>query len=223
MKIMLDAGHGLSTPGKRSPDGMREYEFNSKVVQYARDGLKAYEDVTVFFSHSDSRDVPLSERTNLANAKNVDVFLSVHANAFGDGGWNSVSGVETYVYPSRPAEALSLATKVQRNVVNVAKLRDRGVKTANFHVLRETKMTAVLVECGFMTNRNDARLLKSDSYRKQVADALVQALASQYKLKKKPKGLYKVQVGAYSSKENAERIAAQLKAKGFPSYVYYEE
>lgn len=234
MKIMLDAGHGYSTPGKRTPDGMREYEFNRVVANYARDLLNHYKNVTVYFAHSDSRDVPLQERTDSANRLNVDAYVSIHANAYGQG-WNDVGGIETYVYPSRPQEALQLAQKIQRNMVQKTGLRDRGVKTANFHVLRETNMTAVLVECGFMTNRREAELLKSDSYRRTVAEAITEAVAAQYGLERKTvvspapppgsgsdSGLYKVQAGAFRNKANADALGARLKNDGFDAFVYQE-
>lgn len=62
------------------------------------------------------------------------------------------------------------------------------MKTANFQVLRETKMPSILVECGFMTNREEAGLLKSDSYRRQCAAAIVAGTAEVYGLKLKPGG-----------------------------------
>lgn len=62
--------------------------------------------------------------------------------------------------------------------------RETGVKATNFQVLRETKMTAILEECGFMTNKEEAKLLKSDSYRKKGAQAIVKDLINQYKRKR---------------------------------------
>ncbi len=145
MKIMLDAGHGYNTSGKRSPDGMREYEFNRAVAAYAKAFLEGYQNVTVYYAHSDQTDVPLQQRTNSANSLNVDIYVSIHANAFGTT-WNSAGGIETYVYTTRPPLALSLAQKIQRNLISQTGLRNRGVKTADFHVLRETDMDAVLIE-----------------------------------------------------------------------------
>jgi N-acetylmuramoyl-L-alanine amidase len=237
MKIMLDAGHGFDTPGKRSPNGMKEYEFNRAVANYAKQMLEDYENVTVYFAHSDEGDVPLQERTDRANALNVDCYISIHCNAFGNGDWNEVDGIETYVYITKPKEAYELATVIHKQLLAVTGRNDRGVKTANFHVLRETKMTAVLVECGFMTNRLEADLLKSDEYRKACAEGIVRGLADYYHLKKKPKlvprklsttpeknrGLYRVQVGAFKYKENAEQLAQRLKEAGFDSYIYYED
>jgi len=70
-------------------------------------------------------------------------------------------------------------------LVKATKRNDRGIKTANFAVLRETSMPAILVECGFMTNKEEAALLKSDAYRQTCASAIVRGLANMYGLKKK--------------------------------------
>jgi N-acetylmuramoyl-L-alanine amidase len=247
MKIMLDAGHGYNTPGKRSPDGMREYEFTRAVANYARDLLANYQNVTVYFSHSDQEDVPLQERTNKANRLNVDIFVSIHANAFGNGGWNSAGGIETYVYPTRPPVAYQLAQKIQRNLVLSTGLANRGVKTADFHVLRETKMDAVLAECGFYTNQNEVKLLRSETYRRTIAEAIVKSLVDQFRLKPKAKAaarpqppaskpssisaskskpsapkkgsLFKVQAGAFEDEQNAEELAERLRRAGFEAFV----
>ncbi|QED49544.1 N-acetylmuramoyl-L-alanine amidase [Cytobacillus dafuensis] len=235
MKIMLDAGHGYHTAGKRSPDGLSEYDFNRAVTDYAKRSLENYENVIVYFAHSDERDIPLKERTNKANQLKVDSYVAIHANSFGST-WNNANGIETYIHPNKPKEAYELAQKIQHNLVISTGLNNRGVKTADFHVLRETNMTAVLVECGFMTNRNEAELLRSDTYRKTCAEAIVKALVDQYKLKRKTNSkmppastiipaktsLYKVQVGAYKDKKNADELAEALQKLGYSSYVYYE-
>jgi N-acetylmuramoyl-L-alanine amidase len=243
LKILLDAGHGYNTPGKRSPDGLREYEFNRAVANYANQLLENYKNVTVYFSHSDQRDVSLTARTDKANSLNVEIFVSIHANAFGSGGWNNVGGIETYVYPSRPPVANQLAQKIQRNLVIATGLENRGVRTADFHVLRETKMDAVLVEGGFMTNRNEVELLRSETYRRTIAEGIVKALAEQFKLQRKDNaapapapppsaaksaatarkgGLYKVQAGAFEDERNAEELAAHLRKAGFEAYIEQE-
>lgn len=237
MKIMLDAGHGYNTLGKRSPDGLREYEFNRAVANYAKQLLDGYSDATVYFSHSDQSDLSLQSRTNKANSLDVDVFVSIHANAFGSGGWNPAGGIETFVHPSKPPVAYQLAQKIQRNMVLSTGLKDRGVKTADFHVLRETKMDAVLVECGFMTNTQEAKLLRSETYRKTCAEAIVKALADQFRLQLKPKPaappppvpssaknarLYKVQAGAFQEKQHAENLAEELRKAGFEAFIEYD-
>jgi len=186
MRIVIDAGHGPETPGKRTPDGsLREYQFNSAVAKYAADELlHGYESVEILFTHADDRDVPLRERTDRANRWGADLFVSIHANAAGEG-WSSAQGIETYVYDTRPPAAVALANAVQRQLIRATGRPDRGVKSANFHVLRETKMTAILVECGFMTNRTEAELLKSDEYRRKCAEAIVAGIVETYGLRPK--------------------------------------
>lgn len=227
LKISIDAGHGLETPGKRTPDdSMREHHFNSVVAKHVIEQLSQYENVETITTHSDSKDVSLKERTDKANNWNADLFLSIHANAFGET-WNDANGIETLVY-KRGIKAEDVANVVQRELIKHTGRRDRGVKVANFHVLRETKMPAILVECGFMTNREEAELLKSDEYRRKCATAIVNGLAEHYKLKKKevtppapenPNKLFRVQIGAFGVKSNAENLKKELEFKGYKPII----
>ncbi|MEI4770436.1 N-acetylmuramoyl-L-alanine amidase [Psychrobacillus sp. FJAT-51614] len=175
MKIMLDAGHGPDTIGKRTPDGkMKEFEFNAAVVGFLK---KELEDcgLIVLVSHLGNLDVALHERTTLANKLGVDVFISIHANAFGTT-WNNTSGIETFTY-TRPSEQSKLLAKyIQDSLCSLSKGKNRGVKQADFAVLRDTKMPAVLVECGFMTNKIEATLLQSRLYRILCAKAIAFAI-----------------------------------------------
>ncbi|WP_404468992.1 N-acetylmuramoyl-L-alanine amidase [Sutcliffiella horikoshii] len=228
MKIVLDAGHGYSTPGKRTPDGMREYEFNKVVAQYIRQELLRYQDVEVLFTHSDERDVPLQERTDRANAWEAKAFVSIHANAFGNGGWNTAQGIETYTPIVQSPNSDRLANMVHRRLIQATGRRDRGIKSANFHVLRETTMASILCECGFMTYYPEAQLLKTDSYRRTCALAIAGGLVEYFNLKLKPTPppvtrVYKVQVGAFRAKENADSLAAELNTKGFNTFVFRED
>ncbi|MEK5065882.1 N-acetylmuramoyl-L-alanine amidase [Cytobacillus sp. FSL R5-0596] len=233
MKIILDAGHGSNTPGKRSPNGMKEFEFNSAVANYVKGVLDNY-DCQVRFAHDTSGkiDVELSKRADLANSWGADVFVSIHANAFGNGGWNSAQGIETFAYKTKPKNATALANVIQKKLVQKTGGQNRGVKFADFAVLRETKMDAILAECGFMTNQAEASRLKTSDYRIKCAYAIAEGLIEFYKLKEKAKpkepvkssakGLYKVQVGAFSDKKNADNLAAELKKKGYSTYIVHE-
>ena len=185
MRIMIDAGHGYSTPGKQTVDGMKEYEFNRAVAIEMKKIFTSYQGVTIYFSHSDEKDVPIIERTTMANQAKVDLFVSIHANAHGNGkGWTSAEGIETFVYISRPKTALGLASKVQAALIHRTGRKNRGVKSASFHVLKATKMTAILCECGFMTNKTEAKLLRTADYQKSCAKAIVEGIESYYKLSK---------------------------------------
>ncbi|AQQ52650.1 N-acetylmuramoyl-L-alanine amidase [Planococcus lenghuensis] len=175
MKIIIDAGHGPATPGKRSPDGsLREFQFNAEVAVQVKRQLAAAGHV-VLFTHQPERDVPLAERVQLANRLKGEVLVSIHANAFGSG-FNPVAGIETYTYTKPLAASARLASGIHTRLIAAVKRRDRGVKRANFMLLRETVMPAVLVECGFMTNLEELALLKSSKYRTSCATAVSAAL-----------------------------------------------
>lgn len=188
-KIILDAGHGYNTPGKRTSDGkMREWEFNNAVALLARELFKKYQNVEVTFTHdvSGKTDVKLEKRTQFANRYGADLFVSIHANGHGNGKeWTDANGIETFVFTSKPKEALELANKIQENLIQATGLKNRGVKTADFWVLKDTDMTAVLIENGFMTNEKEAALLKSEAYRIKCAKAIVEGIVQQYAFKGK--------------------------------------
>lgn len=222
--IILDAGHGYQTSGKQSPNGMKEYEFNRAVAQYVKNYLANYLDTKVYFAHEDTRDVPLLDRTTKANTLKADLYVSIHANASGTSGWNDANGIETYIYQTKPKEALALAETVQAALIQETNLKNRGVKTANFHVLRETHCTSILIECGFMTNKHEATLLQSTSFRQKCGQAITKSIVAYYKLQKKEPNetLYKVQVGAFHDKNKADVLAEQLKKLGFEAFITSE-
>lgn len=234
-KVAIDAGHGPNTPGKRAPDdSMREYHFNSIVANRVSELLVQYEDVTFTFVHSDSSDVALGERVRRANAFGAHAYISIHANAFGTG-FNSANGTETFVYKNTLKEAVNLANAVQANIVKIKGQANRGVKEGNFQVLRETNMTAILVEAGFMTNATELAYLKDMAYRFAVAEAIVNALAFVYGLKKKevtpspapsptpapsnPTSTYRVIAGSFGERQNAENMVNLLKGHGIASFI----
>lgn len=236
MKIAFMAGHGLFTKGKQDPEGMKEWSYTSPIVAEAMKLLAQYEGVQTkrFDDPTGKVDVELKDRTDAINAWKADVVFDVHLNAFGPGGWNDVSGTETYVYKTKPKEAMTLAAQVQNNLLRELGLRNRGVKAADFHTLRETNMTAVLPEIAFMTNKGDSAKMRKPEYQKKAAKAIVDAIVFVYKLKLKPKPvavapkptqkapagkLFKVQAGAFSERQNAEDMVVKLKKAGFDATI----
>jgi N-acetylmuramoyl-L-alanine amidase len=230
VKIMLDGGHDENTAGKRSLDGsMKEFQFNKVVVEKVHYMLQQYEDVEIFFSHDihDGIDQSLKERTDLANKLKVDCYISIHANA----GNTSARGIETYIHPNADSETYVLARAIHDNTVILTKQNNRGIKRNDFHVLRETQMKAVLIECGFMTNVDDLHLLKSEGYRHLCAEGIVRGLVAYYNLKNKeivkpieiPKTdentFYRVVAGSFNSRMLADMQSEALKKAGFTSFV----
>lgn len=119
-------------------------------------------------------DTPLATRTKKANNAKADVWISFHANA-NTAQWGSWGGIETFAYKAGTSSA-RLGKLVNDRLVKASGLRDRGVKYNNLHETRETSMDAILIEAGFMDNREECELLKSDSYRRLVAKETCKAL-----------------------------------------------
>jgi N-acetylmuramoyl-L-alanine amidase len=214
LRICIDAGHGITTPGKRSPDGtLKEFEFNSYVAYHLAKLLKEYEKVETMFTHSNDRDVKLEDRVKKANNWNADLFISIHANAFGNGSdFNSAHGIETYVYKTKPTKAYEVGLNCQKELLRLTHRENRGIKTSEFYVLKYTKMTAVLVECGFMTNKEECELLKTIEYRELCATALLNAIIKSYNLVKKEEFLTYIVRG---NKHKMVKLAEELSERGF--------
>ncbi|MGG3920676.1 N-acetylmuramoyl-L-alanine amidase [Geobacillus thermodenitrificans] len=224
VRIVLDAGHGGKDPGAVA-NGLKEKDLTLSIVKHIGRLLSEYEGVEVHYTRTDDRFLELSERAAIANKLNADYFISVHINAGGG------TGFESYIYNGN----VSSATIAYQNVIHeeimkaIGDVRDRGKKRANYAVLRETKMPAILTENLFIDNPNDAAKLKSEQFLLQVAYGHVIGLEKAFGLKKKTKPqpqqktstgkLYRVQVGAFSDRKNAEKLAEELKKKGYPVYI----
>ena len=201
-KISIDDGHGAETPGKRTPkfaDGsvMKENAFNKIVAGYLEVALKRC-GFAVVQTSPENNDVPLSVRAKRANHANSDLHISVHANAYGNS-WNGANGIETFVYNLHDTRSTRAAKAIQKEMIKATGLHDRGVKeNPNLYILNSTKMPAVLVECGFMTNKKEAELLRSDSYRRTIAEAICKGVCSYFGMaykqpKQSQKEVYKVE------------------------------
>lgn len=188
VKIALDAGHGMQTPGKRSPDDEREWSFNNKVLIACIEHLATYKGVYIrrLDDPSGKTDVPLNTRTDKANQWGADVLVSIHHNA-NTGKWGNHGGVETYVQEKTASEASKdLAALIQPRIVKAMGLANRGVRTKNLHMTRESKMPAVLTEGGFMDSNIDIIPMRSDAKLKAQGEAIAEGLAAYFGLKKKP-------------------------------------
>lgn len=170
MLVCLDAGHGKETAGKRSFDStLLEYEFN----RYVANRLESYlqrADIKVVKTVHTEKDVSLADRVKAANTAKADLFISIHANAAGTT-WNEIRGWEIFVH-KKGGKAEELAKQIHKSCIPFLGLKDRGIKeNAELYVLKHTKMPAVLIEFGFYTNKEEAELLKSASFREKCAIA----------------------------------------------------
>lgn len=155
-KVFLDAGHGGKDPGS-SGNGLIEKHIALPVALKTGEILKRH-NVDVSYSRTTDTFIELSNRANRANVINSDIFLSLHTNAFSD---INAQGLETYSHTGSTNGKI-LATNIHNAIVeDKLYTKNRGTKTANFAVLKNTKMPAVLVELGFITNVEDATILRN--------------------------------------------------------------
>ena len=170
MKICIDAGHGGTDPGALGQRS-READINLAIALALEDVLLQRGFDTVMTRRIDRNLTPRS-RAVFANRYGANLFVSIHCN----GGQPSAQGMECWIYPgstlSRP-----YASSIQTELVKAFPThRDRGIKEANFRVLRETAMAAVLVECEFLTNRRQERFLSSCNNQKKIAVAIADGI-----------------------------------------------
>ncbi len=181
MKIFLDAGHS-SGGGDTGAEGynLKEQDITFGIVMLL---AKKLSDVgfDIMVSRKNAGDVlgtnastSLSKRASLANTWGADVFISIHCNASTN---NTANGTEVYTF-NTSSKALPLAKKIQSKIVEILGTTDRGTKTANFAVLRETSMPAVLVETAFISNKADSDKLKTRQA--DFADAIFMAVCDEY-------------------------------------------
>ncbi|KXZ39671.1 N-acetylmuramoyl-L-alanine amidase [Alkalithermobacter thermoalcaliphilus JW-YL-7 = DSM 7308] len=179
IKIFIDAGHGGVDPGATYRDRLEKND-TLEIANLIADELKRH-NITVILSRKDDVTVQLQERVNLANSNNADYFISIHRNAYVP---EQSQGVETYIFENASIKSRQLAQKVQRGLVELG-FRNRGVKTANFYVLRQTKMPAILIEIGFIDNSQDNKLFdsKKDEIVKSIVMSILDQVGIQYKEK----------------------------------------
>lgn len=235
-KLVLDAGHGYNTAGKRclkslDPNETREWYLNSRICNKIESYLKDYEgyDLLRVDDVTGAKNISLATRAGNANKFNADFYLSIHHNAGIKGG--SGGGVVAYVYNKLKANDI---TKVWQKELYDAIIKATGLKgnratplaTATFEVLRKTKMPAVLLECGFMDSKTDVPIILTVDYADKVARAIVDVIVKRGGLTKKvveqpavSDKIYRVQVGAYRNRAYAENLQTELKSKGYDAII----
>ncbi len=169
--IAIDAGHGGSATGAVY-GGAEEKALNLAMARKLRDILTALGYNTVMTRDADM-DVGLYDRAYRANAMNADLFVSIHCNAAEQNA--DFQGLYVYHYP-QSAQGAALAQSIQTTTATATGAIDRGIDSANFVVLRESDMPAVLVETGFMTCPAELARLRDDAYQTRVAQGVAQGI-----------------------------------------------
>ena len=160
--VVIDAGHGGFDRGGIAGQRVSEKNMTLDVAQRLRAILQSYGYRTVMTRDSDVF-IPLGTRTAIANSYRDAIFVCIHFNATPR---RAASGIETYFYSS---QSLALASAIHYYVAGGAPSSNRGVRRRGFYVLRNTRIPAVLVECGFLTNPTEAQYAQNAGYRQKLA------------------------------------------------------
>jgi N-acetylmuramoyl-L-alanine amidase len=170
--VVLDAGHGGHDSGARSRKGLLEKEITLDVVRRLAPKLQAAGLRTVLTRNTDVF-IPLDKRVEISEREHSAVFLSVH---FNDTSRRQISGMESYYFSE---ESRRFSQRLVTTLARVTGAPDRGSRVARFRVLRCNLNPAVLVECGYLSNRNESALLADARYREKIAVALADAVVKQ--------------------------------------------
>ena len=227
LKIALTAGHYLGTPGKRclkslDPNETREWVLNNRIADKVEKLLTAYEGYQLIRTDDTTgkKDISLTARTTAANNFGADIYISIHHNAGINGG--AGGGIVAYTYTK-----VDQVTKDWQKALYNALIAETGLKgnratplaKSNLAECRLTVMPAVLLELGFMDSATDLPIILTEEYADRCARAIVKVIVEKGGLTKKAVKIYRVQVGAYAEKTNAEATLKKLKAAGFDGVI----
>lgn len=234
LKIAIDAGHGMNTAGKRITlagyADTREWWLNNRIADLLELMLEEYN--CDFFRVDDTtglKDVALADRVKEANNAKADVYISIHHNAGVNGGTGG--GTVVYYCSSKAERMVQAKVLYDALVARTGLIGNRSTKVENkgFYVIKNTSMPAFLIENGFMDSKTDVPIILTDEHAKKTAEGILAFLVEQFTLTKKNASegrteaqegtLYRVQVGAYSIKANAEAMQKRLKEAGFNAII----
>lgn len=193
--VVVDAGHGGKDSGAYRRYGPPEKMVALDVAQRLDKKLRESQIRTVMVRDSDVF-IPLNDRVAIENKQKNAVFVSIH---FNDSRTRRAKGFETYYHSGASSD---LANRIQQKLLTIPNSSNGGVHTANFRVLRFANCPAVLVECGYLSNRGDASQARDWEYRELLADRIAEAIVEE----RYGSGVYRP----------SPQIAAQLRQQSEP-------
>lgn len=207
-KVFLSAGHGGSDPGAVG-NGLKEKEINLQVLLACQSELVRH-GVTVIASRTKDENDRVAEETREANASGAEIAVSFHINASGG------DGFEAFYY-TNSNKGKKLAAICEKYVKELGQ-NSRGLKSGNhLYFIKNTTMPAVLVESFFIDNVKDVtigdKLDEQKAFGVAYAKAILEYLGIEWKENKSE--LYRIQIGAYTNKDNADKCLNAIKAAGF--------
>lgn len=181
VRIMIDPGHGGSDPGHESGNAAIKPEKDLTLLIAKKFGAyltSRLSNVEVLYTRTDDTYPSLDSRVEMANSRKVDFFISIHINGSPN---KAIHGTETHVHSMSAKSSVKLARAFEHEFKAKAGRKSRGVKDSDdrehtLQVLKFTQMTSVLVECGFITNANEANYLNTDYGQDIIASALFRGM-----------------------------------------------
>ena len=170
--VVVDAGHGGKDSGAYRRYGPPEKTVALDVAQRLQRKLRESQLKTVMTRDSDVF-IPLNDRVAMENKQKNAVFVSIH---FNDSRKRGTRGFETYYHSGA---SVDLANRIQQKLMTIPNSANGGIHTANFRVLRLANCPAVLVECGYLSNRNEGNQARDWEYRELLADRIAEAIVEQ--------------------------------------------
>ena len=220
-KVFIGVGHGGSDPGAVA-NNTKEKDLNLSIALACRDALEKH-GVSVKMSRTKDENDPLSEEIKKCNAFSPDLAIDIHNNAGGG------DGAEVF-YHYGGGKSKTLAENILAEIVKVgqnsrgAKIRKNSYGKDYYGFIRETPCPSVIVECAFVDNASDLKILATESQRKTMGEAIAKGILKTLGIEiQADRGtLYRVQVGAYLLKSNAEAMQKKIKAVGFDAFIVKE-
>lgn len=174
--IVIDPGHGgHKCIDHVSSDGEREKDINLDICIALKKRLEEL-GAEVQMTREEDINIPLSERANFANTTLPKFFVTIHQNYYNE---PSISGTEIYYYRG-DNEALLLGKNIMEQINKRVGLNNRGIRTADFYLLRDVKVSSLHIELGYLSNPNDLRLLKDDMTKRELARAIADGIVNYY-------------------------------------------
>ncbi len=170
--VVVDAGHGGKDSGAYRRFGPPEKSATLDVAQRLSRKLRESQ-LQVVMTRSDDTFIPLDTRVDIENRTKNSVFVSIH---FNDSRRRGIKGYETYYHSD---VASGLARRIQGKLLTMKGAVNRGVHVANFRVLRNATYPAVLVECGYLSNRAEGYEARNEEYRERLADKIAEAIVEE--------------------------------------------
>src|SRR6266567_4787475 len=170
--VVVDAGHGGKDSGAYRRSGPPEKLVTLDVAERLNRKLRESQLKTVMTRSSDVF-IPLDDRVSIENSQKNAIFVSIH---FNDSTRRGIGGFETYYHSGA---SIDLANRIQEKLMTIPNSATGGIHTANFRVLRNATCPAVLVECGYLSNRSEGKQARDSEYRELLADRIAEAIVEE--------------------------------------------